>query len=74
MGHPLLGDYITERDQEILEHLTQLTVQQEDDVMHHGLPAQHGHERYDIERIIWHSLRLDNESAEYWCAGRVQSP
>ena len=31
-GHPLLVEYMTDRDQEIFEHLVQLTVHQEDDV------------------------------------------
>ena len=29
MGHPLLAEYVTERDVEVFEHLVDLSVQQE---------------------------------------------
>ena len=32
MGHPLLAEYVTERDVEVFEHLVDLSVQQEADV------------------------------------------
>ena len=32
MGHPELAEYVTERDEEVFEHLVDLSVQQEDDV------------------------------------------